>query len=73
MTQKLAYFVQDTAKDEEGNYIPCVAIEGQKGYNLTDWEWGKDFKLAEKCAKQLNEEMGISDNEAMEIVLSTMF
>jgi len=67
-----AYFVQHTVINENGEYIPCIAVEGERGYHMTDWAWGKDYKLAEECANKKNEALGIDRKQAMIIVLGTM-
>lgn len=72
MESRTAYFVMQTVVDKNGNYIPCIAKEGEKGYYKTDWQWGKDWKLAQECADDMNEKMGISKQDAMLIQLSTM-
>ena len=71
--QKAVYFIQETVKTPEGGYIPCIAIEGESGYYLTDWDWGTDLELAEECAKKKNERLGIDDQTAQKIILGTMF
>jgi hypothetical protein len=70
--RRCAYFVQRTVTNENGEFIPCLAVEGKKGYKETNWTWGKDFKLAEECAQHKNEMMGLSKKEALLIVCSTM-
>lgn len=67
-----AYFIQQTLTDEQGNFIPCVAVEGEPGYYKTDWTWGSDFEWAQKCADEMNEQMGIDSKTAMLIQLGTM-
>ncbi len=68
----LCYFVQQTVTDKEGNYIACIAVEGERGYHLTDWTWSKNYKLAETCAEKKNEAMGIDKITAFKIVAHTM-
>lgn len=71
--KKFVYFIQETIRDEDGGFIPCVAIEGEDGYYPTDWNWGTNREEAEACANQKNERMGIDSEEAHKIVLGTMF
>jgi hypothetical protein len=66
------YFIQHTVKDSEGNFIPCIAIEGEKGFYKTDWEWGNDYQLAQDIADEMNEKMGINKHDSSLIVLSSM-
>jgi len=66
------YFSLETERDENGNYIPCIAEENTKGYTRTNWQWGKDIAIAQECADSKNAGMGISPKDAMRIQLSTM-
>lgn len=70
--KRFVYFIQQTVKNHEGNFIPCIATEGESGYHKTDYHWGKDLKLAEECAERKNKSMGIDKTEAIKIVLGTM-
>lgn len=69
---RMAYFILQTQLTEEGEYIPCIAVEGMSGYYKTDWAWGKDLAIAEELAEKKNTAMGISKQEALKIVLSSM-
>ena len=40
---------------------------------FTYWRWGKDIDWAEEVARKKNADMGISEEEANKIMLSTMF
>lgn len=70
--QRRVYFINELQRDAQGNYIPCIAVEGETGFYLTDWEWGSDLKFAQECADEMNEKMGISKREAMLVQLGTM-
>jgi len=69
--QKIAYVIIDTERTEDGQYIPCIVKEGETGYWKTDWAWGRDKAQAEEIAKQQNAKMGISNEEAMRLVLQS--
>ena len=69
---KFAYFVIQTETDEEGNFIPCIVVEGEIGYHKTDWQWGKNWNLANKICDEMNEKIGISKKDAILIQLSSM-
>ena len=71
--QKFAFTILDTAKSEDGQYIPCIVKEGEGGYYLTDWTWGKDKRLAVEMAKERNETMGIDEKTALRLVCESMF
>lgn len=70
--QKECYFVMQTQINSQGEYRALIAKEGEKGYYVTDWFWGKDFKIAEQLADQKNARLGISKKEANKIILGTM-
>lgn len=69
---RVAYFVLESQTNAEGEYRALVAEENESGYYLTDWFWGKDLEIAEKIAREKNEKMGISEDEAYKILLSSM-
>ena len=66
------YFIQETVRDEDGGYIPCIAIRNEAGFYKTDWNWGDDLEIAKQCAKDKNEAMEMSEREVAEIVLSSI-
>ena len=70
--QRTVFFIQETVK-ENGQYVPCIAEEGSKGYYKTDWLWGSDKEMADKMCDERNEKSGISKEEAMKIVARSMF
>lgn len=70
--KKVCYFIQETVKSQDGQFIPCIAVEGESGYFPTDWLWGKDIKIAEQCADEKNAALGISKKEAIILVLQSM-
>ena len=67
-----AYAILETVRNDAGEFIPCIAVEGENGYHKTDWTWGKDFDTAQEIADQKNESLGLSKQEAFLIILSTM-
>lgn len=72
LNRRKAYFVIDSIRSEDGNLVPCIAIEKEPGYFRTDWEWGKSLTDAEKYAAQMNARLGLTSEDAAKIVLSTM-
>jgi hypothetical protein len=65
------YFVMET-QFKNSEYQALVAIEGETGYHLTEWTWGKDYKLAEDTAAAKNFDMGIDKITASRIFLHSM-
>lgn len=71
--QRMVYFIMETERTEDGQFIPCIAVEGKKGYRRTNWAWGTDKEQAQKFADERNQEMGIDRREAAKIQFKTMF
>lgn len=69
---RLAIFVQETVVTPDGQYIPCIAEEGTHGYYKTNWYWGKDFNYAQCLAEEYNAKLGLTQQEALKIILGTM-
>lgn len=67
------YFILETVRSGDGQYIPCIAERNKAGYYRTDWKWGMDLALARKLCDEANERLGLSKNEALTIQLSSMF
>ncbi len=77
---RICLFV-DATMLHEGGYVPSVVREGESGhYPLTGagvgaspWYWGHDLEKAKKIAADYNAQMGLSEDDARDIVLSSMF
>ena len=70
--RKMVYFINELERAEDWRYIPCIAVEGEKGYYRTDWNWGTDIELANRIADEKNEALGFTPKEALLIVFGTM-
>lgn len=70
--KRVAYFILESQMNGDGEYNVLVAVEGESGYYKTDWFWGRDLKVAEQIVRTKNEALGISVEDAYEIVLSSM-
>jgi hypothetical protein len=78
--KRFALTIVADEQDENGEFIPCVAIEGEKGYRplrgngpcATPWHWGKDYNKAMALCDDYNEKLGLTRVEAWKIVGSTM-
>lgn len=73
MEPRLVYLIMETETTEDGQFIPCIAKEGEKGFYRTDWAWGKDKEQAQRLCDERNQEMGIDRREAAKIQFRTMF
>jgi len=68
----LVVFVMETAVDEDGQIIPCIAKRGETGYWKTDWRWGKDWELARRLCDERNERAGFTEREVLQIRAESM-
>ena len=68
---RLAYFIMLTQTNERGEFIPLIAKEGQPGYYLTDWTWGRNQDIAETLCRERNTKMGLSKKDVDQIITST--
>lgn len=68
---RLAYVITETEHDENG-YIPCLAVEGERGYHRTDWHWDCDLKMARELVDDLNKRLGLTKRDADVIIAGTM-
>jgi hypothetical protein len=71
-TSIVAYTIIETEQNKQG-YIPCIIKEGIKGYFRTDWNWGKDKKIAEQIAIERNDVMGLSTETVEAMIAVSMF
>jgi hypothetical protein len=69
---RLAVILLQTVVDEQGRIIPCIAVENQQGYYKTDWRWGTDWEMARGLAREYNDKLGLTEQDVIEIQLSTM-
>lgn len=77
--KRRAFYVDETMKTDQG-YIPSVVTEGEPGHTpfafngefASPWYWGHDIETARKIATQLNAELGLTEADVREIVLSSM-
>lgn len=56
----------------DGHFYPSTVIECVAGHYPTDWDWGTDLNHAQETAKKLNEKRGISEEDALDIIGSSM-
>jgi hypothetical protein len=64
----------------QGQYVPSVVVENEPGHAplsgngpLSEpWRWGADYDKAREIARQANHEMGLSDEDVLDIVTSSM-
>jgi hypothetical protein len=79
MTERFCYYIPHDAKTPEG-YIPSMVVEHEPGHrpmtgdaNQEPWYWGTNREEAEAIAMHMNARMGLSPQDASEIVASSMF
>ncbi len=71
--KEAVYFIQESVKNDAGEYVPCIAVKGEPGYYRTDWAWGTDLRTARRIAAGKNEVLGYTQAEVDEIILSSMW
>jgi len=70
---RLVFFIMETETTDDGQYIPCIATEGEKGYARTNWAWGTDKEQAQELCDERNmETYGLTPQDAVRIQLATM-
>lgn len=77
--KRTAYFVDETMKTPDG-YIPSVVTEGEPGHvplkgngdHSSPWYWGHDIAKAKEIAAKANADLGLTPEDVLEIVLSSM-
>lgn len=71
------YVIIETDYVKGAGYMVGIAIEDQAGYYPTGtepWRWdGPISEVRETCAELNMERLGLSEDEAFKIVISTMF
>ncbi len=72
MSEKMAVIIVDSEKDRHDEYIPCIVKDGEQGYFLTNWRWGKDKDVAQKLADNYNARLGLSKEEVMQLTFESM-
>jgi hypothetical protein len=81
MEPRMCYYIPVDSFDEHG-YIPSLVTEGKPGHQpltggdntgATPWYWGTTYAAArETCARVNQEEFGLTPEDALEIVASSM-
>ena len=76
--RRYCWYINPTVSDPEKGYRPCLVFENESGCypngggTVEPWYWGKDLKAAERVADRMNEQIGISKEDAFKIVASSM-
>ena len=68
----LCLFILETVKADDGQFIPCIAKRGEKGFYRSDWKWGTDLEQARRLANEYNAKLGMTPREAALLQASTM-
>jgi len=75
------YVPEDQDPKVHGGYVPAVVVADEPGYYpctgdpkklQAPWVWGKSLTQAEKIAREMNLKHGVSEEEALLIVASSM-
>jgi hypothetical protein len=74
-------FYIDASSATEGGFIPSLVTENEAGHTplsgngpfATPWVWGPSFEQAQEQAREANEKRGLSEDDVLDIVTSSMF
>jgi hypothetical protein len=77
--KRTCVYVPETALTKHG-YVPSIVTEGEPGHSplagsgegAAPWYWGHDLDKARAIAMEMNEQMGLTERDVLEIVLSSM-
>lgn len=83
LNRRHCYFIPTPpAIEVENGFIPSLVFENEPGHypmrgdpkQMTEpWVWGPTLKDAEETCRVMNERMGITERDAILIVMSSMF
>jgi hypothetical protein len=71
-SKPLAYFLMPLDEFTGEDIFPCIAVQNEPGYYRTDWNWGKDWKIASEACENQNAKLGLTRVEAAMIVASSI-
>jgi len=77
-TGHYCFMVMQTEYYPNKGYMACVVVENEAGYHRTGkpdtepWYWGHDLAAAEEVARKKNHDMGLTDDDVMRIIASSM-
>lgn len=80
--KRWCYFVpEDQDPKVHGGYVPAVVVADEPGFYpctgdpeklQAPWVWGRTLKAAEKIAREQNAKMGVTKEEELLIIASSM-
>jgi len=70
--KKFCYFIDQSMRDDNGNYTPVIVIEEEQGYYQTDWNLGSDYTCVQDFVNIRNTRLGLSQDEVDAIVINSM-
>lgn len=75
-TRRFCYYVMEGQTSDDGGYIPSVVFENESGHNPLNsshtWTWGNTMEDAKRYASVANRNLGLTDDDVMNIVASSM-
>lgn len=79
MNKSWCYYVPEDQYDDNG-YIPSIVTRGEAGHSplkgngeaASPWYWGKTLKEAKVTCAAENAKLGVSPDEALDILMSSM-
>ena len=70
--KKFCYMVLETIRNDDGEFVLVIVKHGKTGYFITDLTLGKDFKVAEECARKKNKDLGLTKEDVQKLILQSM-
>lgn len=80
MNQRRCFYVPRGAFEEGKGYVPSMVVENEPGHTpmrgdgpgSSPWYWGMTYEEACKAAEEANAKLGITPEDAIDIVSSSM-
>jgi hypothetical protein len=76
-----AYWIDARPYKDTGKWVPSVIVEGVAGHTpmagdpaklQQPWFWGDSYPEAQATCREVNAELGITEEEALRILMSSM-
>jgi len=73
MSDRICYWLDETLTDRQGHYVPGLVVENESGYyEQTKVVLAMDLAAAKVVVEGLNADMGITPEDARDIIGSSM-
>ena len=79
MRNRICYYIMEDQRTDDGHYIPSLVQENSAGHSPVTggiggvpYRWGTTYEGAQRVCDSVNEGMGLSRDDVMEIVASSL-